>query len=89
VFTSSLFANQIAAFFATMGVSLTLWLVGFLFQNETGLMAEVVNYLDLSGHFYNNFYAGVVDLADVVYFVSMAALFLFLTTRVIESRRWR
>ncbi|MBP7692455.1 MAG: ABC transporter permease subunit [Anaerolineales bacterium] len=89
VFTSSLFANQIAAFFATMGVALVLWLLGFLFQNQTGAVADVVNYIDLSGHFYNNFYAGVVDLADVVYFVSTAALFLFLTTRVIESRRWR
>ena len=89
VFTSSLFANQIAAFFATMGVSLVLWLVGFLIQNQTGLAADIVNYIDLSSHFYNNFYSGVVDLADVVYFVSAAALFLFLTTRVVESRRWR
>jgi ABC-2 type transport system permease protein len=89
VFTSSLFANQIAAFFASMGVSLTLWLVGFLFQNQTGVVAEVVNYIDLSGHFYDNFYTGVIDLADLAYFVSVAALFLFLTTRVVESRRWR
>lgn len=89
VFTSSLFTNQIAAFFATMGVSLVLWLVGFLFQNATGAIYDVVNYIDISGHFYNNFYTGVVDLADVTYFVSLAALFLFLTTRVVESRRWR
>lgn len=89
VFTSSLFSNQIAAFFATMGVSLVLWLVSFLFQNATGTLADVMNYLDISGHFYNNFYAGVVDLADVTYFISAAALFLFLTTRVVESRRWR
>jgi ABC-2 type transport system permease protein len=89
VFTSSLFSNQIAAFFATMGVSLVLWLVGFLFQNQTGLVSDIVNYLDLSGHYYNNFFTGVIDLADVVYFVSAAALFLFLTMRVVESRRWR
>lgn len=89
VFTSSLFVNQIAAFFATMGVSLALWLVGFLFQQETGVIADIVNYIDLSGHFYNNFYTGVIDLSDLVYFVSITALFLFLTTRTIESRRWR
>ncbi len=89
VFTSSLFASQIAAFFATMGVSIVLWLVGALFQNQTGAWADVINYIDLSSHYYNNFFSGVIDLADMVYFLSATALFLFLTTRVVESRRWR
>lgn len=89
VFTSSLFSNQVAAFFTSMGVALALWLVGLLFQNQTGVWADFGNYLDISGHYYNNFFVGVIDVTDLVYFVSITALFLFLTTRVIESRRWR
>jgi ABC-2 type transport system permease protein len=89
VFVSSLFSNQIAAFFTTMAVLLGVWLIGLPFQNETGQVAAVFNYLDFSGHYYNNLHNGVVDLADVVYFVSFIALFLFLATRSVESRRWR
>ncbi|MCS6909718.1 MAG: ABC transporter permease [Anaerolineales bacterium] len=90
VFTSSLFANQIAAFFATFAISLGLWLVGlFAPQGETGIFAEVVRYLDISGHYYDNFIRGVLDLSSTVYFVSVTVLFLFLATRVVESRRWR
>jgi ABC-2 type transport system permease protein len=89
VFASTLFSNQIATFFAAMAFLLALWLVSLPFRNDTGTLATVFNYLDFSGHFYNNFYNGSVDLADVVYFSSLTALFLFLATRVVESRRWR
>jgi ABC-2 type transport system permease protein len=88
-FASSLFSNQIASFFITLALLLSLWIVGFLFQNQTGLMAEVINYLDLSGRVYNNFFSGVIDSTDLVYFLSVAVFFLFLATRVVESRRWR
>lgn len=90
VFASSLFANQIAAFFATLAITLALWLVGLLApQGDTGPVTEVLNYLDISSHYYDNFVNGVIDLGDTVYFVSVIVLFLFLAARVIESRRWR
>lgn len=89
VFVSSLFANQIAAFFATMAVLLGLWLINLPWQNATGPLAEVMNYLALPDHFYNNFYGGAVDLTDATYFISLAVLFLFLAARTVESRRWR
>jgi ABC-2 type transport system permease protein len=86
---SSLFANQIAAFFATMAVLLGLWLINLPWQNATGPLAEVMNYLALPDHFYNNFYGGAVDLTDATYFISLAVFFLFLAARTVESRRWR
>jgi ABC-2 type transport system permease protein len=89
LFVSSLFANQIAAFFVTLAISIGLWLIDFLSQTLTGTIAEVLSYLGLSRHVYDNFLAGRVDLTDVTYFVSIAVLFIFLTTRVVESRRWR
>jgi ABC-2 type transport system permease protein len=90
VFVSSLFSNQIAVFFATMFLLIGVaWLIGLPFQNSTGTLATVVNYLVISDHFYNNFYTGTVDLTDTVYFVSVIVVFLFLAARVVESRRWR
>jgi gliding motility-associated transport system permease protein len=70
-------------------VLLVLWVISYPVQNAVGPTASVLQYLDFSNHFYNNFFAGVIDLSDVVYFVSVAGLFLFSAARVVESRRWR
>jgi len=89
VFVSTLFTNQIAAFFSIMAVILLLWVISYPVQNATGPAASFLQYLDFSNHFYNNFFRGVIDLADVVYFVSVTVFFLFLAARTVESRRWR
>lgn len=36
----------------------------------------------------DNFAKGIFELSPIVYFLSLAAIFLFLTVRVIEKRRW-
>jgi ABC-2 type transport system permease protein len=89
VFASTLFANQIAAFFLSMGILVALWILGTALQSATGWWADFLNYLVFSRHYYNNFLSGAADLTDIVYFVSVVALFLFLATRIVESRRWR
>lgn len=89
VFTSTLFSNQIAAAFAQLAILLGLWLVGLPFQNQTGALSEVVQYLDISKHYYDNFAAGAIALTDVAYYVAVVVFFLFAASRVIESRRWR
>jgi ABC-2 type transport system permease protein len=89
VFVSSLFSNQIAAFFATMALLLLLWVIGYPVQNATGPVAAFLSHLEFSGHFYSNFFNGVVDLPGIVYYLSLVGLFLFLAARVVESRRWR
>lgn len=89
VFVSSLFSNQIAAFFAIIGASLVIWIIDAPWQNAAGPMATFMRYLSLPTHIYDNFFSGVVDLNDIVYFVSVMVLFLFLAARTVESRRWR
>jgi ABC-2 type transport system permease protein len=37
----------------------------------------------------NDFARGVVDTRAVIFYVSATLVFLFLTLRAIESRRWR
>ena len=37
---------------------------------------------------FSNFTYGVLNLANTVFFLSVVALFLFLTVRVFEKRRW-
>jgi ABC-2 type transport system permease protein len=38
---------------------------------------------------YSDFAKGVVDSGNVVYFVAATGVFLFLTVKVLESRRWK
>ncbi len=88
---SSLFSNQTASFITTLFVFLFLWLiVGSLSQigGATG-GGELMRYLDFSGHFYQNFFRGVIDLIDVLFYVSTTALALFVGTVMLETRRWR
>ncbi len=90
---SSFFENQIAAFATTMGVFILFWwIVGPIAQTmgfSGGTGSEIIGSLDFSQHFFNNLIQGVIDLSDVVFYVSMTALGLFLGTVSIETRRWR
>jgi ABC-2 type transport system permease protein len=88
VFISALFRSPVAALFVTLGVMLGLWIVGGL-ASSGGTLGQLAGYLSFVDHYYNNFYLGVLDLGDAVYFLSMTALALFLGTQIVEARRWR
>jgi ABC-2 type transport system permease protein len=91
VFVSSLFSNQIAAFATTMGVLIFLWWVLSPISQvmgPTGSSSAVLSYLDYSSHYFNGLLQGVVDLKDVVFYLSVTALGLFFGTVSIEIRRW-
>jgi len=92
VATSAFFNNQIAAWATTLGVLVFLWwIVGFLTQlgGGSGLFSQVVGYLNINTHFYNNLLRGVIDLQDIAFYLSLTALGLFVGTMAVETRRWR
>ena len=84
---SSIFSNQIAAMFATLGLFIFLWwLIGFPASYlQSG--ADAFNYLSTTTHL-NSLYNGTLNLSDIVYFLSLTALGLFTGTAAIETRRW-
>jgi ABC-2 type transport system permease protein len=88
LFASSLTANQVVAFVLGNAMVLALWLVGHG-ANFTGApVRDVLRTVSLSSHF-PDFGRGVIDSGSVAYFVSLVALFLFLTLRSVEMRRWK
>ena len=89
VFASSLFSNQIAAFFTTLGILLVLWMIGYPSRIQAATGGQIFTYLDLSEHFYNTFLRGIIELKDIVYYLSVTVLALFLGTMSVKSRRWR
>jgi ABC-2 type transport system permease protein len=88
IFISSLTENQLVSCIATLAVFLGLYLLDYTYDilNVTWLK-NVIYWVSLFRR-YNTFYIGVFSVADFFYYVSIAAVFLFLTVRVLEKKRW-
>lgn len=86
---SAIFTNQFAAFFVTFGLFFFLWFLVSLPANLLPNGGDALNYLNMSSHFNDAFNAGNVKLSDIVYYISLIALGLFMGTTAIEVRRWR
>ena len=71
-----------AALEAALGVCYALFRSRF-----EGLFADVVGQLAVFDRF-DSFSYGIFDMRSVVYFLSVAGLFLFLTVQTMERRRW-
>lgn len=85
---SALFQNQFAAFFVTLVIFIFLW---FLVGAPADIMTsngEIFRYLSMNAHF-DAFQRGAVALSDIIYFLSITALGLYVGSTTIESRRWR
>ena len=88
ILTSTLTSNQIIAAVVGTGILVVLYATSFIGDVVTGVWATVFNQLGFTSHF-NDFDKGIIDSAHIVYFVTVTALFLFLSIRALESRRWR
>jgi ABC-2 type transport system permease protein len=87
-FISTTTKNQIIAGGVTFFVCLLLWLLSWFTAYDNSAPAQVVNYISIVTHF-ENFSKGVLDSKDVVFYFSMIFFALFLTSRSMESLRWR
>jgi ABC-2 type transport system permease protein len=86
---SSLFSNQIPAFLITFLIFLLLWFINFPSQLLGPTSGEIINYVVLRSHFYDSFFQGIIQISDIIYYISVTILALFLGTVSIETRRWR
>lgn len=85
---SSLSGNQIVAAVVGIAVLLMLSYVDRVSGLVEGVVRRIVEGMSMNSHIVD-FTRGVIDLSSVVYFLSLAAVFIFLTIRSLETRRWR
>jgi ABC-2 type transport system permease protein len=85
LFASSLTENQIVAAVIAFTITLVLWLLNWL----TGSLGpdNPVGYFAISSHF-DDLIKGVIDLRDIVFYASFIVFWLYLTTRILDSKRW-
>lgn len=89
VFASSLSRNQIVSFFIGIIICYFFFL-GFAQLASLGFggtLQDIIISMGINDH-YTSMSRGVIDSRDVVYFLSVVALFLFLTRISLESRKW-
>lgn len=87
VFASSLTDNQIVACIIALGILLGIWIVGWLGDVVPGAGGRFLESLSLINR-QENFLKGILDTGDVLYYLSATGLFLFLTVRSLDWRRW-
>lgn len=87
-FISSCTKNQIVAGTASFAVCLLLWVLDWTSAFDSSMTSQVLSYLSVVSHF-ESFALGVIETKDVLYYVTMIILGLFLTSRSLESMRWR
>lgn len=89
VLISALSENQIVAIIISYGALLGFWFLGWAVDPKSGkAVAEVLGELSIIGHL-EQFVRGVIDTTDVLYYVLFSFVSIFLTARVLESKRWR
>ena len=87
LFASSLTSNQIVAAVVAGGILAVLYFIGTAGENISGAVGDMLRYISLSSHF-SAFVTGIVDTRAIIYYLSVTALFLFLTIRSVETGRW-
>ncbi len=84
---SALVATPVVAALLSLLVLLGLWLAGMFTVGSGSAARNLASGLSLSEHL-APFLQGRIALADVVYFLSLVALGLFVAERAVEGRRW-
>ncbi len=81
IFTSAITSSQMIAAIAAFVISIMLWFLG----DSAGVLGEKISIIQ---HI-QSFSIGVLDTADLGYYLLMIFVFIFLTWRVLEAERWR
>ena len=88
LFLSSLTESQMIAAITGFAVGLSVYLLDNLAKAvPVQFISTALQKISFMTH-YQNFTVGLLSFADVVFFLSVITLFVFLTVRVIEKKRW-
>ncbi len=90
VFASTLTDNQVVAFILAVGLCFFIFM-GFEFISNLSFLtaiAQNIRNMGVNEHF-RSMARGVFEIRDLIYFMSIAAIFVFLTRSIIQSRNWK
>ena len=86
VFSTSVTKNQIIAFFTAMIICMALTMIDTFLIFLPSQIVSFFSYLSASGHF-TSISRGIFDTRDLIYFVSLTALFFTATVKVQQNAK--
>lgn len=87
IFFSSLTEDTLIAAIASIDVIFVMLAVNYLSDISISWLKKVLDWISILAR-YEPFTYGILDITSIIYYVSVAAVFLFLAVRVYERRRW-
>ena len=87
IFASALTESQVIAAIIGIVSLFVMYIAGSLSTAIGGWVGKILDWFSLLNR-YDDFSRGILGLAPVVYYLSFVAVFLFITVRIIEKRRW-
>ncbi|MBS1613232.1 MAG: gliding motility-associated ABC transporter permease subunit GldF [Bacteroidetes bacterium] len=90
IFCSSVTSNQIVAFIGGVFLCFFLYIAFSYLSQFSSFIGKADYYIELMGldAHYNAMGKGVIDSRDVVYFLSVITVFIYLTRTALARRRW-
>ena len=85
---SSLSGNQIVAAVVSIAILVIFSFIDAVASLVEGTAATFLNSLSMDQRL-TDFFRGIIDTSHIIYFLSLIVIFLFLTIRSLETRRWR
>lgn len=88
IFVSVLTESQVIAAVVGIAVGLFIYMLDSLASlSSSAFVSNLVNAISFNKN-YINFTYGILSLSNILFFVSVIAIFIFLTIRVLEKKRW-
>ncbi len=88
LFVSSLTTSQVIAAIGSFAIAIFLMIIDTLSSTiNNAFVTKLVNWISFNKR-YSSFTQGLFSISNIVFFLSVAAVFIFLTARKLESRRW-
>jgi ABC-2 type transport system permease protein len=86
IFATSLTKNQIIAFFTGFIICIVLTLIDTFMVFMPAQIVTFFTYLSANSHF-NSIARGIIDTRDLIYFISLTALFFTLTVKIEQNSK--
>lgn len=88
LFISALTENQVVAAIGSLAVLMFIFLFDLIAQAvPIELISNIFKQLSFMSR-YSDFTSGILNVSHIIFFVSIAVIFNFLTVRVLERKRW-
>lgn len=88
LFASSLTAHQMVAGITAFGILLVLWTIEWMGDTVGGKVKDYLGTFSITNRVLD-MQKGILDISDILFYVTLSAVFIVLSIQVLERKRWK